>query len=278
METKNLDALATVLFNVEKVEMSKFGIRTNSKDEFGIVGYPSEGGKILLNTCSQKYNIVKNEDVLLPLMDLVENEMGNVKLRVINEEDARFNVSIIPVKPLNGKAIVGEILPRFNFSNSYDGSVNAFVEGGLFRTVCENGAAAPIHGKTFKYNFKHNDRALLDKKTWEEVTAMMQIFLTEFDTIETSINQMKKKKIAIATLSETLEALTVGTLFPKKALATALDRANIESVSLGENMNAWLAYNGLNYVLNHDREYKIVQHVRNSIDAKLFDNALEFSK
>jgi len=271
MNNRNLQTLAPILFNVEKKRMAEVlkGYKTNSKDEFAIIGYP-EDGKMLLNTCSKQYKIIRNEDVLLPLVDLTENLFGDISLRVIAEENCRFDVNIIPVK---GTPIVGELLPRFNFSNTYDSTGLATLEGGIYRTTCSNGAAVPVKGKSIKYTFKHNDREILNPGTWEEVTLVMQTFIDEFPKIEANVMKMKKK-IITSNLNEFLEDFTEGTLFPKKAINTAASRALMESTELGEKVNLWLAYNGLNYVLNHDREYKIVQHVRNTLDSKLLDKAM----
>lgn len=274
MNSKSLNALSSILFHTEKVDSTKIapGFQFKSKDAYSIVGYP-EGGKVVLNTCSDKYNIIKNEEVLMPLMELVENQFDQSSLRVLNEDDARFQVSIVPRKQ---KAVLDEILPRFQFNNSYDGTVKATLSGGLYRTVCENGAAIPVKGKTFTYSFKHNDREILMPETWEQITLIMQTFIHEFPAIEDSINKMKSVKIEVGELTKVLETIaSASNLFPKKGIAKAFERAQIESVMLKEPMNLWLAYNGLNYVLNHDREdLKIVQHVRNSIDEKLIEKTL----
>jgi hypothetical protein len=196
-----------------------------------------------------------------------------MQLRVINEDNARFNVQLKPIK--TNIRVVGELIPLFNFQNSYDNSSYASLNGGMYRLVCENGATVPVPGLSFSYRFKHNDSDLIDLKTWEDINIKVNDFIKNFPKIETAVHKLKKRIIPMEDLEKLMADLTTGTLFPKKAIASAIVQATIESEQMDEKMNLWLAYNGLNYVLNHDRDYKIVQHVRNGIDEKIIAHAME---
>lgn len=273
MESVNHKTLKSILFDVEKVESKVVspGYETPNKNAHSIVGYIGANRKIRLHDCGEYYNLIRNQDVIVPLVELLEKKFKDLQIRVINEENTQFDVSIAPRK---GKAIVGEILPRFQFSNSYNGVVKAHLSGGLYRTWCENGAAVPVEGKNMKYTFKHNDKNIF---VLEEIEMVVESFLQTFPKLEVEIQKMKKAIIPTFELKKHMEEISKGTGFPVKGMTTAIERAVFESEKFDEKLSIWLAYNGLNYVLNHDRTYLIAQHVRNNMDEKLFTNALELA-
>jgi hypothetical protein len=273
MESKNLEALKGILFDVEKVPANQVmpGFEQLPGKDFAIIGHPKRG-KVYLNRVSEDYHLVKNSEVLTPLVELLEKRFSQMQLRVVNEDNARFDVQLKPIK--TNVRVVGEIIPMFKFQNSYDNSSYASLSGGMYRLVCENGATVPVKNLSFSYRFKHNDRDLIDTKTWEDITLKVNDFIKNFPKIETAVHKLKKRIVPMEDLEKLMADLTTGTLFPKKAVATAIMQATIESTQMNEKMNLWLAYNGLNYVLNHDRDYKIVQHVRNGIDEKILNNVM----
>lgn len=273
MNTNNLDAIASTLFHVEKVKTASLFanslMTTNSKDEYSIVGY-TDKGKMLLNTCSERYKVVKNEEILLPLMELLEKQLGTIQVkRVVSENNARFSVQIAPVK--KGLSI-GEIVPMFKFSNSYDGTVMANLTGGLFRLVCSNGASVPVKDKFKSYTFKHNDERIFNIG---EVNEMVFAYLNEFASVTEKIKVLKS--VSVSDINEVIAEMVKGTLFPKKALEQAKSRSLQESITESEDMNLWLAYNGLNYVLNHDRSYEIAEHIRTAMDERILSNTLQLA-
>jgi hypothetical protein len=272
-KSKTLETLKGLLFDVEKVPMAQVapGFASLKGKDYAIIGHPNEG-KIILNRVSNDYHLVKNSEILTPLVELLEKRFSQMQVRVINEENARFDVQLKPIK--TNIRVVGELIPMFNFQNSYDNSSYANLSGGMYRLVCENGATVPVKDLSFSYRFKHNDSDLIDLKTWVDVNAKINDFIKNFPKIETTVRKLKKRIIPMEDLEKLMANLTTGTLFPKKAVASAILQATVEAEQLNENMNLWLAYNGLNYILNHDRDYKIVQHVRNTIDEKLMANAL----
>ena len=280
--SKTLEALESILFHVEKVEMTKVakGYETNSKDKFAIVGHMPDK-KVILNTCSDTYLLLDNTTVLLPIIDHLEQRFGDrIKIRLVNEDNARFHVDLIPMGK-NIEPIVGDLVPCFRYKNSYDGEFPAELSGGTHRFVCANGASIQ-HGPTaLNFKFKHNDRNILEFAGLEE---KIETFLNGFENVGKKVEILRRKKIEPGELAKTIEMIAAGSnLYPKKGIATAIDRAHHESFALKEKLNFWLAYNGLNYVLNHDRQtdeqkgMKMEENRRLMIDAKIFEHALELA-
>jgi hypothetical protein len=273
MESKTMKTLSSILFHVESQPIEKVakGFTANSELKQAIIGYPEKDVKQILNVCSERYNLISNTDILLPLTDLLEERFKNIQTKVINEDNTLFEVSYIPTK---GKRILGEILPRFIFQNSYNGQKKAALTCGLYRTVCENGAVMPIKGKTIQYVFKHNDRQIFQLK---EVEQFLTMAFENFPQVQNDIETMQAKKIKLSDLDKTLLDIANGSKFPTKAFKQATDRVLFEVDTLKLEPTIWIAYNGLNYVLSHDRNYSIQQHVRNDMDFKLYSNALELA-
>jgi hypothetical protein len=132
--------------------------------------------------------------------------------------------------------------------------------GGLtgFRPVCENGNSIIVN--MFEFNSKNTKNSHSEKIGTDLLKLDFSKILPEIDTYILNFGQVveyQNKLISMELKSNQIlpffyEA-TKGTFFPESKFQDAFDRMKFEQSLLGyTEMNRYLAYNGLNYILEHD--------------------------
>lgn len=273
--TNLIEQLAPVLNRVEISESSDLfqGFEFGRENSHSVVTHLPDGTKKVVNSCSANYDLMKNEDVLIPMVGMLERNFSDIQVATKTYDDKRFFVDFHgkPNRPME----VGEIYPAIRFQSSYDGFIKWGVSVGLYRVWCDN-QCANLVGESFNVNIKHK----------KSVGGNSAVNLDEIlESIENSIIQfpevVKRKEILESipmteiskTIPEGFEQILNGIAYPKRQVESAIEIAKKETKDLKVGkMSLWLAYQGLNYILNHDSEMKMAEHLRRNLDQNLITN------
>ena len=273
---KNLiEKLAPVLHRVEIVESKSIfpDFDFTPDNSHSIVTYPNPDGKpVVVNSCTIDYRLIRNEDILVPLLSVLEKRFESLDVNVRNVNNKRFFVDFHG-KP-DRKMEVGEIYPSIRFQGSYDNRLKFTVSAALFRVWCDNQCASPI-GEMFKVNIKHRKRNIFNL---EETIEMIENSLDSFP----EVIKAKKALEAYPTakidkdLIEAMKKIVEETPYPVRQIESASIIAYQEMSKFNfKEMNLWLAYHGLNNVLNHDRSFAMDEHIRRDADKKVMANVMQ---
>lgn len=221
--------------------------------------------------CSEKYSLIKNEEIFLPIADKLDSMFGaeNVNIKIKASQPYEYHLYFeIPSLATNEK---DSLYPMSSITNSYTTQIKAAQFGMIGRVICTNGMMT-ISEKAVVFNIKHTKKETgmyLDMnqilKDTEKVFSDFGI-VTEHREIMNTVNlsALKGKNNA-----ERFEAIIKGTDFPKKQIDSAWNIAQNEASQLKQNVTLWLAYNALNHILWHDKQSKMTEKRKTELDTKL---------
>lgn len=272
----NLDVLSPALLNTVKVEQKDLfkGFQFTSDNSHAIVSTLETGEKIVVNHVTDKYDLMKNEDVLIPVLNVLEKKYPNLEVSMRHEAYKRFFVDFNCVPSGNLKKL-GDTIMNFRFRSSYDSRFKWNIEGGLKELVCLNGMTIPVKGMNFNQTIKHVTREGNSVFNIDSILEMIDNYIANFGSVLEVREEMQSTSITKVDkdLETALNSLVDGTIYPKRQIGQAMDRIATEQKILNvSDVSFWLAFNGLNYVLNHDRSFAMVEHVRREVDSKVFNN------
>ncbi|MEM6338969.1 MAG: DUF932 domain-containing protein [Pseudomonadota bacterium] len=214
--------------------------------------------------CGNNYQLIKNEDLFLPVHDKLVSVFGSsgFDTKVESYDDRRFYVEFEVRNSIFEVIDKDELCPVIRMRNSYDGWLKQSVSFGYNRLICTNGLTA--FDEEMSFSKKHHKLSgLLD----------LNKVLEQIETIEIKIERFKKLTDRVVTPQE-LETIlktvkeSKSIKYPAKMLQSAKYIAQKEAAKLQTEMNAWLVYNGLNYPLNH-HETKLLPEEASKIDSKV---------
>lgn len=242
--------------------------------EYAIVTHTDQGMKIC-NFCSKSYNLVTNEELILPMMEAILSEYPNADIVAQSQRDSRFYVDIIfdDVSRSIGskrKAIVDTIHPKFQITNSYDGKVKYSRDFGFWRVVCENGMSVPT-SDIISEGGLHTDK-LDDLINAELLINTTSEYLENVRDYTEPYRKLMKNR---ADVEERIAQVLDNTSFPKRQAEAVADRIASEVKVLKSPANDWLVYNGFNGELNHNQEFKMTISKRHEVDKQIFDFLLK---
>jgi len=271
MKTEILDLLSPALNRVEIVKSEDLfpGYAFTNENSHSIVTYIGRK-KLVVNHCTSRYDLMRNEDVLLPLAENLSKHFDfNVKLR--HDNFKRFFIDFTQVMDRPVKK--DDLLLNVRYTSSYDSFIKWNVQGGIYRVWCSNGAKMPVEGMNFNVNIKHVKGAAGNSAlNLDEIFKMVNEYCLNFkevykvqksweNVLLTSVKRDTKKAF---------EAIIKGTNFPIRKIEDAINIASKEAKELNNgHISIWLAYHALNNVLNHDTTFKMEEHIRRDVDEKL---------
>lgn len=272
----NLDVLSPALLNTNMVEQSKLftGFNFTSDNSHAIVSTMETGEKLVVNHVTESYDLMRNEDVLIPVLNVLEKKFPKLEVSMRHEAFKRFFVDFNCV-PSKGLKKLGDTIMNFRFRSSYDSRFKWNIGGGLKELACLNGMVLPVAGMNFHTTIKHVKKDGNSSFNIDSILEMIENYILNFDSVLDVRSEMQSTSITKVDkdLETALNGLIDGTIYPKRQVGQAMDRIATEQKMLNQNdVSFWLAFNGLNYVLNHDRSFAMVEHVRREVDAKVFSN------
>jgi hypothetical protein len=246
-------------------------------------GNYNKGGFHIAGTCSDSYELIKNEDIFLPIADKLDSMFGpeNVKIRVRWSQPFEYHLYFeIPSLAQGGN---DPLFPMSSLRNSYTTQIPAEQVGMIGRLICTNGMMA-ISDSARIFKIKHTKKEAkvfldMDKilKETEQVYNDFGIFASHKQVM----NSVNLSALDGKTEIEKFESIIKGTDFPKRQLDSAWNIAQNEAKQLKQDVTLWLAYNALNHILWHDTQTKMTELRKNNLDSKLVtkvhDLALELA-
>lgn len=225
------------------------GYATQTKYSHAIVGELETGPKIL-NFCSSKYELVPNEKIVRPFLDIITDKW-ETDIQISHSHNSRFYVDVILKKEGlsvgSNKKLDDTIFPKLRLCNSYDGSMKFQFNLGFYRLVCTNGMVAPV-GDTTQIKMLHTPS--IETLTNEAfLTELVGTFSENAELVTESYQSLAHSKIS--DIQQRVQEVLNNTKFPKRQEEAVIDRANIERES-GIQSTDWLIYNAFNYQLNHN--------------------------
>jgi len=221
---------------------------------WGVVARDNKGKLLITNHCSSQYNLTHNRD-FFPVFDMLLDRGKRLHVQAkTNIFNTSINVAVLPHK----KLMKGDIIPVLNLSDTITGKGKAKFDGNLYRIWCDNLCSTLIKNESFSYTFKHTTENKIDFK---EMLEKIDEYLGGFRQVREAIEILKNTPIKVKDIPEVSKELIEGTQYPSKQIGLARSIAIQEfrdikrETNLKNGMlNLWLVYNGLNYILNHDRE------------------------
>lgn len=259
--------LESIYYGVEKKELSN------------ITGFPSaphcshviqrEDTGAILHTCTDRYDLVKNEDLIEPFHKYLVSKYGKngVDVKVRTKNDTFFYVDFI-LKEIKGEVQVGDIInPVIEIGNSYNGMMKRFVKLGYHRLVCSNGMRA--FSAEVSNEKKHFKQSSVESSTdWEKYLKVMlfklENLLKDYDKHIERFRKLNERRLTHKELEELEVIIKKKTSYPKKLIEETGEIIQREN-RLGLQTTAWLAYNAYNQLLFQEK-IKLDEHIRVGID------------
>lgn len=266
LETKNHEP---AFYKVEKVPASSLfpGLITNSYNSHEIIIHTPEGIK-RVNTCSERYTLLTNEEILSPLMEELEkNYPGHIKLISSIYQDAIFNFKIsIESNPINlgKKHALDTIFPSIAIDNSYNGKKKLSYLFSIMRLVCTNGMMIPVElfpGAVFMHTPEEGELA---------TDTVMGLFADFMDNLDKYIEPFEDLRATpVFNIHHRVDQVIEATKFPTSLRDDVIERIAYEQQQLNLPTTQWLVYNGFNYLLNHSKDIEMAPYKRQKIDSEV---------
>lgn len=252
----------------------------NSNCAYDVFGYP-QGVKTRLNTCSDRYNLVSNESVIVPMRNMLLDKASGLKVKeeyqIIN--NAQFYGKYIIDVPNLKIGSNDDLKVIFGFNKSYNGLTPYELWGGLFRQVCSNGLCVP-YGEKNEYSLsikgKHTEK--LNSKL-DELYERIHLFINNAPKIIQPFIEMSGISVPNYgdRIIEVLGANGIALVQNQKfsTLTNIKETVETEASKLQIKPNDWIIYNAINqYIFDEDR-VKVVPEIRRDSDQKVLNFMLK---
>jgi hypothetical protein len=218
--------------------------------------------KNILNFCSGKYSLVRNEEIFKPIEDALKaNDFKFIK-RIVIINKAKFYVDYI-IRERKDEGEIKGLFPRISIWNSYDGGSMMRHEMGFYRLVSQSGITRPL-GESHKDIYRHATSLKDGNLTTEEKVFQIVEDTKKFiETCDKDVEVFKKMTEKKATKTQVASiAKKVG--LSKKMAECAVARFEIETTESnleyknehgeivkhsGSKKNMFTLYNALNFAI-----------------------------
>lgn len=220
-----------------------------------------DGQGNILNFCSEKYQLVPNENVFPGIEKALKDRKLQFEKKITITDRTQFFVDYIIHD--NTARKVGDVFPKLSVWNSYDGIMKFRKEFGFWRTVCSNGLSKPI-GDITKVIEKHLSG--LTPGSYEDfeiehqaIGAQTLKFIQNISKDFTVFKKLDSIKATENTLTKLAKKAHLSGPITRAALARFMQEKNggytYENIAGdilqadGADATVWLAYNALNWAV-----------------------------
>lgn len=261
-----------ICFEVEKTPLSDLGFGSISSTEYGIVAN-IQGQKTILNTCSDRYELISNDQIFLVIENLLNASdisfNATYEMHDYSVFKAQYNLNDCYVTlPNNDKMYL-----KFEVTHSYNGLAQYSIILGYFRLVCSNGLVVPLEDALY-IKGKHTNKIL---ESVENLITHLESFMDKKDKYAERFEIMADRPVK--NWHERIEAVMNATSIHagkkdvnKLAIHAKMEIELNDRIGTGNKVyaNDWLIYNAINegYIYN-DSVNSIKPHLRIEKDAKL---------
>lgn len=276
-----LKILAPILFDVEFTKFSKYvkGLASLPFDRhYCVLTYPD--GRDKPPHCpyigGEKYVLIPNNDILMPLIEVLKGKFKDIRARVQNIDNQVFTVDFYEVLPDRIK--VGYLAPTIRIVNSYNGKIKATAKAGLV-WIHRNKETGKIEEEILNnggihYVFKHHSDEGHIKMT--EIAKQVDEILAGFGSVKSQIERLEKIKVT-EVLSTLHEIVPDAKAYPKKAIPLALELVTYDSQVFGTEPNLWLLYTALAQAVKKN-ESTMDDYQKDMADSVAWANVLEYAE
>lgn len=292
-----MTTLQDLLFDVEKVDFENhFGVATNSDYSHAIIANIGSGNEKVLNVCSDRYELVPNKDIFVPIRQMLgDNNINFSERYTMTEDKARFYASYT----LEDNGIkIGDsddyIKPEMRITHSYNGLEKYSISFGYFRLICSNGMVIPVKGKEqFNFNAVGKHTANI-KHNISKLTEKIEYFVNNSELASKGFNELYDNWVADPRdrVKEVLSVIGLADFEKDTTRAKNLAAERLDSVMniitaeskderLGEtyvnengeleNLNDWMIYNGINNFVHNVDENKKTPTQKFEYDTKMME-------
>lgn len=228
-------------------------LKVDSGKEFSVIRESK-----ILGLVSKNFNVIQPSEFHQEMTNIFDvnnikvnptgkiDNIGNWEIRYTFEETWKEN-----------RKSGDEIKPFVSFSNGLAGSKSGNASGGALRLVCTNGMTSQIQKAIFAAKVRNTSNTQKNK-LGIDFDILFQKYLRYFESFEQVQEEQLKlidQEFKIDQLLPVFYEATKGTNFPMYKYQDAFDRIAFEAKELGyTQMNKYLAYAGLNYILEHDSQ------------------------
>lgn len=238
----------------------------------------------ILNFCSGKYSLVRNEEIFKPIEQHLKEKGYKFIKKIVIINKSKFYVDYI-IRDRKDEGEIKGILPRISVWNSYDGGSMMRHEMGFFRTISSSGITRPFD-ETQKDIYRHATSLSEDFRTTEEKVSQIVEDTKKFvDNCESDIEIFKKMadkkatKVQVASigkqigLSKKMIECAVGRFEIETTAGLEYKNENGETVKHGGSVkNVFTLYNALNYSIYNmnskelpekkiEKDKKLMKHI-----------------
>lgn len=248
------------------------GMQVNSGNEYAIIINPGTEKARVVNFCSEKYNLVPNQQVFQPIIELfqgkfkVDVQAKLIKGGAITRMDLVLRDSKVKMEG------VDSLHPKMSFYNSYDGSMKFQMTAAIYRQVCSNGLCLP-DGAGIHIKGLHTDN--LEKLINPEyLLDSANDIVHRFEEAIYPYRELEAQKVRRGIEDRVVDVIE-DTEFPGLYRESIVDRIRMEmeknKVAI---CNDYYIYNGFNYQLNHEMDLK--PQKEHSLDKQVLDHLFNY--
>lgn len=292
--------LENALFDVQKVKSEnlfknyvngqngqKETITFNSGSEYSVLGTLPNGSKKFFGMFGENYFLMSPKMVFDGVSEWLDKSNLKFKPNGYIDGNGNFQIRFIYDDGTNDAEYKGydewledKIQAGFKFTGSICGGQKLAMNGFLNRLICSNGMTTPIESEIFIKQIKHSTKRINQVYggiNFNELMPQVLEYMESFDLVKEHQKQLQDQKIKESHILPFFYEVTKGTQYPQSKFQDAYNRMQFEASKLGYTaLNKYLAYAGLNYILEHDSAGLTVTK-REQIDRELCTNISEFN-
>jgi hypothetical protein len=199
-------------------------------------------------TVTDRYELLQNDTLIASTEDLFKSKgmTGWKRKEVVSHGGARMR-AIYDFPNIGGKVAGQDITFRLKVQNSFDGSLRASFQVGLFRLICSNGAAVPVNA----LNLTKKHTASLETSF---VGTALDAAVQSFHNALPAFDKMARINVTQAQGKTILFNLVDRKVMTEKHAEGINEIWERPSYAQDEARNLWNLYNATTEYLTHDVE------------------------
>lgn len=268
--------LNDIMFPVEKIEQTDFACNSDySHDIFGYIGSDIDKGimgvKTRLNTCSDRYKLITNEEVFMPVRELLLSKGIDFTENYMQKDNARFygqfSINDNPYM-VNGNT-EDKIFPMLRVQHSYNGLTKYMISFGYFRLVCSNGLTIPVKEMN-EFNIGIGGKHTVSiEVALKKLTGILNRFVEQSKDFTHNFDILAQKEV-LNWQDRITEVMTAAKVSMGNKPANTMDYfssvINRESDFYGGVTNDFIIYNAINQYTNDNKINSAVPEKRVETD------------
>lgn len=264
--------LNDILFNVNLVDSeSVFGMKANSEVSKAVIA-DIKGEKRILNICSDRYCLIPNSEIFLPIEQKLTERGVKYEATYKMIDNSKFYADYI-IKEESMKLSEGfndTIFPKISVTHSYNGLLKYKISVGYYRLVCSNGLTVPI--TDYENNFakvgKHTEKL---NNTLHEFFMVFERFLNDTKDIAKGFQAINDK--IVFNISDRINSVAEKTAYPVRLVEVANEIVSKELAKFETPKTDLLVYNAMNEALMNS-DSSMHPEFRTKIDTEVFQHIL----